>query len=86
MIRTEVRYHTYMSKLTLSVDDQVIRRAKRYAEKRGTSVSELVERFLDLLARPPRDVDVPPVLRLLRGAGKGVDAEDHHRHLLRKYR
>jgi len=75
-----------MSKLTLSVDDQVIRRAKRYAEKRGTSVSELVERFLDLLGRPPKDVEAPPVLTLLRGAAKGVDAEDHQRHRLQKYR
>ncbi len=85
-IRTTVRYDTYMSKLTLSVDDQVVRRAKGFAERRGTSVSELVERFLDLLTRPPRDADVPPVLKMLRGAAKGVSGEDHHRHLLRKYR
>jgi len=80
------RYHTYMSKLTLSVDDRVIRRAKQYAEKRGTSVSRLVERFLDLLARPPRETQDPPVLNLLRGAAKGLDASAHQRHLLRKYR
>lgn len=75
-----------MSKLTLSVDDQVVRRAKRYAEKRGTSVSQLVERFLDLLGRPPKDADAPPVLKMLRGAAKGVDADDYHRYLLQKYR
>jgi hypothetical protein len=74
-----------MSKLTLSVDDVVVRRAKRYAEKQGTSVSQLVERFLDLLVRPPKDADVPPVLQMLRGVGKGVDPEEHHRQLLRKY-
>lgn len=75
-----------MSKLTLSVDDVVVLRAKRYAERRGTSVSRLVERYLDLLARPPRSKEDPPVLRMLRGAAKGVDPEDHRRHLLRKYR
>ena len=80
------RYHTYMSKLTLSVDEQVVRRAKRYAERRGTSVSQLVERFLDLLGRPPKDLEDPPVLRMLRGAAKGVDSDDYHRHLIRKYR
>ena len=73
-----------MAKLTLSVDEAVVRRAKRYAA--GTSVSDLVERYLDLLARPLRRDEMPPVLRLLHGAGKGVDAGAHRRHLERKYR
>ena len=34
-----------MSKLTLSIDDDVIRRAKRYAAKRATSLSQLVEQY-----------------------------------------
>lgn len=38
-----------MSKLTLSVDHAVIVRAKRYAAAHHTSVSQLVERYLDLL-------------------------------------
>ena len=40
-----------MSKLTLSVDQAVVQRAKRYARARRTSVSRLVERFLDLITR-----------------------------------
>ena len=35
-----------MAKLTLSVDEEVVRGAKRYAAARGTSVSRLVERYL----------------------------------------
>ncbi len=76
-----------MSKLTLSVDEQVVRRAKRYAAQRGTSVSQLVERYLDLVARPPRPPNEdPPMLRMLRGAAKGIKPESHRRHLLEKYR
>ncbi len=75
-----------MAKLTLSVDEAVVRRAKRYAAGRGTSVSELVERYLDLLARPLPRQEMPPVLRLLHGAGKGTDATAHRRYLERKYR
>ena len=76
-----------MSKLTLSVDGRVVQRAKRYAAQRGTSVSKLVERYLDLVTRPPCVVaEDPPVLRLLRGAAKGVAPESHRRHLLEKYR
>jgi len=75
-----------MAKLTLSVDRDVVRRAKRYAEAVGTSVSALVERYLDALAQPGRDDDSPPVLRALRGAARGVNPASHRRHVLRKYR
>jgi len=73
-------------KLTLSVDERVVRRAKKYAAARGTSVSRLVERYLDLLATPLERSDMPPVLRSLYGAGRGIDAGAHTRHLQRKYR
>lgn len=79
-----------MSKLTLSVDAKVIERAKGYAQAQGTSVSQLVERYLDALARPPRvaDEDLPAPLRRLRGLLKGVkfDREEYIDYLERKYR
>jgi hypothetical protein len=79
-----------MNKLTLSVDAAVVARAKRYAEQRGTSVSHLVETYLDALARPPvvQDDDLPPSLRRLRGLLKGVtfDREEYIDYLERKYR
>lgn len=75
-----------MSKLTLSVDEKVVRGAKRYAAARGTSVSNLVERYLDLLSRPFDVAKAPPVLRLLRGAARGVPADARRRRLVQKYR
>jgi hypothetical protein len=74
-----------MYKLTLSVDEDTASRAKRYAQQKGTSVSELVERFLVVLTRPARSDDFPE-LRRLRGCLKGSDPEAHRKHLLRKYR
>lgn len=64
-----------MSKLTLSVDDEVIRQAKAWAAKEGTSVSRLVERFLREASTPPASPEAPaaPVLRRLRGCLKGFD-------------
>ena len=75
-----------MPKLTLSVDERVVRGAKRYAAARGTSVSRLVERYLDLLSAPVEPTKDTPVLRLLRGAARRVPADAHRRHLSRKYR
>ena len=76
-----------MAKLTLSVDERVVERAKQYARKRGTSVSGLVEQLLDLAASGPGHREAtPPVLSRLRGSLKRVDAGDYHRYLERKYR
>jgi Family of unknown function (DUF6364) len=76
-----------ISKLTLSVDDRVIVRAKRYARGHGTSVSKLVERMLDVAASAA-DTTRPatPVLERLRGSLKGGALADYHRHLEHKYR
>jgi len=74
-----------MSKLTLSIEERVIDRAKRYAKARRTSVSELVETYLDTLSKPLKPADAP-VLRSLRGALKGADPKDYRRYLARKYR
>lgn len=76
-----------MAKLTLSVDERVIERAKKYARARGTSVSGLVEQMLDLAASGSGQPDITPaVLGRLRGSLKGVDRRDYRRYLERKYR
>jgi len=76
-----------MAKLTLSVDERVIERAKKYARVRGTSVSGLVEQLLDLAASGSEEPAVTPsVLGRLRGSLKGVDVSDYRRYLERKYR
>jgi len=79
-----------MAKLTLNVDERVVARAKRYAAKRGTSVSSLVEQLLALVVRRTRkdENDLPPVLARLRAELKGSSAEPtaYRRYLERKYR
>jgi hypothetical protein len=74
-----------MEKLTLSVSGPVVARAKEYAASRGTSVSRLVESFLDAVTRQA-PAAAPPVLSRLRGSLKGVRPTDYHRHLEKKYR
>ena len=76
-----------MTKLTLSVDERVVARAKRHAHARGTSVSRLVETMLDLASAPTAAKGgLPPVLGRLRGSLKRGTVGDYRRHLERKYR
>lgn len=79
-----------MPRLTLRLDDAVVARAKAYAAHQGTSVSHLVEAYLDLLTRPPRAAqeNLPPITKRLAGVLKGAreDREAHRRYLVRKYR
>ena len=77
-----------MAKLTLSVDAHVVERAKRYTQQRGTSVSQLVETLLDLVASNARHGrGAPtPVLRALRGSMRKGSLADYRRHLEDKYK
>jgi hypothetical protein len=74
------------TKLTLSVDPSVIKRAKRYAKQHGISVSQMVETYLVTLTKPPASQQTePPVLRALSGILKGIDPEDYRKHLVDKH-
>lgn len=77
-----------MAKLTLSVDDRLIKFAKEWARSQGVSISQVVSNlFLSIgkSSTPPNEV--PPVLGRLTGILEERDAavEEYHRHLEEKY-
>ena len=67
------------TKLTLTVDKQVIEEAKKYAKKQGRSLSNLIEDYLKLLIEPPSpandEFEYSPVVKSLKGSVK-VEEED----------
>lgn len=73
-----------MAKLTLSVDDTVVTRAKEYAKQRGVSVSKVVQDYLAAIADPVAPSGTP-VLDSVRGILKKVDVEDYRQHLAAKH-
>jgi len=76
-----------MAKLTLSVDDGVVSRAKQYAKLHGISVSEMVETYLAAVADPPSSaVGGSPILRSLRGVLRNADIGEYREHLATKFR
>ena len=64
------------TKLTLSVDDDIIRRAKEYARLHRLSLSDLVERYFESLVRRSEEVresgESTPLTDSLSGALKGL--------------
>lgn len=74
-----------MSKLTLSIDEAVVDRAKRYAKRRGLSVSKLVQNYLDAVTEPAAGAE-PPVLKSLRGTLRRGAVRDYRAYLERKHR
>jgi antitoxin component of RelBE/YafQ-DinJ toxin-antitoxin module len=73
------------TKLTVSIDPEVIAAAKRFAADHGTSVSRLVETFLDTVTRTPQAASETPVLARLHGSLRDADTADYRDHLARKH-
>jgi hypothetical protein len=75
-----------MAKLTLSVDERVVSIAKRYAKRRGISVSKIVEAYLNAVVEPPSVAHDAPILRSVRGSLQKAAINEYGKHLAAKYR
>jgi len=59
------------SKLTLTVDETVIKKAKRYAKEQKSSLSNIIENYLKILTRNQIDTEEStPIIDALRGSFK----------------
>jgi hypothetical protein len=81
---------TLQTKLTLRLEDNLVRRAKSYARRSGKSVSGLVADFFALLgpsAGKKAEEELTPAVRSLVGAlgGARVSEEDYRRYLEEKH-
>jgi hypothetical protein len=77
-------------KLTLRLDDRLIDRAKRYSDRSGKSISQLVSDYFALIEgdEPIPGAELTPRVRAMIGSLKGASAteDDYRRHLEDKYR
>lgn len=60
-------------KLTLSLDQNIIERAKMYAQMNNISVSKLIEAYLSSLTTKSEDISITPLVESLSGV---IDLED----------
>ena len=61
------------TKLTLSIDDKIIKQAKEFAKQRNKSLSKLIEDYLGgiISKTPSNDENIPPVTKKVAGILKG---------------
>lgn len=59
------------TKLTLRMDDMLVREAKTQAASRGKSVSQMFGEFVTALSAVKRSQKLPPVTKSLLGVMKG---------------
>lgn len=70
------------TKLTLTVEERIIEKAKKYAKQTGRSLSELVENYLGTLVDENQDLQqVSPKLRKIIGSVKLPDDFDEKKEL-----
>ena len=77
------------TKLTLRLDDELIKRAKSYAKKSGKSVSQIVAGYFSLLGEEMDNEksEFTPIVQSLKGSLKGasVGKKDYHKYLEEKH-
>jgi hypothetical protein len=77
------------NKLTLRLEEELIRKAKRFSRRSGKSLSRLVaEYFIMLDASASEEIPgITPKVAVLRGILKGADVreEEYRRHLEEKH-
>jgi Family of unknown function (DUF6364) len=79
------------TKLTLKLDQEIIHRAKEYAESKKISLSKLIESYLQLLTKESSSKDnISPLVESLSGVielpKKYDDKDDYANYLTEKYK
>ncbi len=76
------------TKLTLRMDESIVRKAKMEAKRRGKSVSRMVAEFIESIgSRQDSEKVLPPTTASLVGILKGqeISEDDYKAHLREKY-
>lgn len=80
------------TKLTLNVDGAVVDKAKRYAKKHNTSLSKMIENYLQSITSSSKsgEEDITPLVKSLMGIvklPKGFDEKKYYgEYLSKKYK
>ncbi len=71
------------TKLTLTIEQSIIERAKKYARQRGRSLSDIIENYLKVVTKDTTeaDIEITPLTKALRGSFKAPVDFDYKKEL-----
>ena len=71
------------TKLTLTIEQTIIARAKKYAKQKGRSLSDIIENYLKVITKEDAktDIEIAPITKLLRGSFKSPANFDYKKEL-----
>jgi len=70
------------TKLTLTIEQSIIKKAKLYAKEKGQSLSDIIENYLKAITNEKRiDEDISPLVHSLRGSFKAPESFDYKKEL-----
>jgi hypothetical protein len=75
------------TKLTLKLKKKTIERGKVFAKKRNTSLSRLIENYLNKVTNESEEIEITPLVKSLSGViHKKLKKGDYASYLQNKYR
>lgn len=72
------------SKLTLTIEERIIHRAKKYAKQNGCSLSGIIENYLKIITQEETQEknEITPLVKSLQGSFKAPKNYDYKKELM----
>jgi hypothetical protein len=82
-----VRGFVMQTKLTLRLEDELIKQAKEHAKEQGKSLSQIVADYFTIFTKQNKKQKIAPITQSLIGILKdsSLDEKDYKKHLEEKY-
>lgn len=74
------------TKLTLTIEQSIIEKAKKYASGKGRSLSDIIENYLKIITKEEqaKEVELTPIVKSLKGTFKEPRNFDYKRELSKR--
>ena len=74
------------TKLTLTIEQTIIEKAKKYAKDKGRSLSDIVENYLKAITKEDNieSMDLTPIVKSLKGTFKAPKNIDYKKELSKR--
>lgn len=70
------------TKLTLTIEQSIIKKAKQYAKGKGRSLSDIIENYLKAITnKSESEIELTPIVKSLKGSFKAPKDFDYKKEL-----